>query len=147
MVDWFLEQFNKVFPEQFITCINRIKPSLIRVEADEVSYNIHVLIHFELEKAITVKELPSLWNQKYKEYLEIEVPNDALCLLQDIHWSHGSIGYFPTYTLGNFYAAQIWHTYQQENSDANFTRLFLTEPLFEADVLNIFISAQKIYNN
>ena len=118
----FPEQFNRVSPEQFITCINRIKPSLIRVEADEVSYNIHVLIRFELEKAllekaITVKELPSLWNQKYKEYLEIEVPNDALGVLQDIHWSHGSIGYFPTYTLGNLYAAQIWHTYQQINPD------------------------------
>lgn len=118
----FPDHFNAMSVDQFVACINQVKPGFIRVDADEVSYNFHVLIRFELEKAllektITSDDLPALWNRKYKEYFGLEVPDDAAGVLQDIHWSHGSIGYFPTYTLGNLYSAQIWHTYQQVNLD------------------------------
>jgi carboxypeptidase Taq len=94
--------------------LNRVHPSLIRVEADEVTYNLHIIIRFQLEKAlvngdITVESLPGLWNEKYREYLGIEPDNDADGVLQDVHWSSG-FGYFPSYTLGNLYAAQIFST-------------------------------------
>jgi len=95
---------------------------MIRVEADEISYNLHVLIRFELEKAliegvITAADLPALWNEKYKKHLDVTVNSDANGVLQDIHWAHGSFGYFPTYTIGNLAAAQIWQTYCQFDSD------------------------------
>jgi carboxypeptidase Taq len=94
--------------------INRIQPSLIRVESDEVTYNLHIMVRYELEKQLiegrlNVDDLPSAWNQKIKYYLGINVPNDSMGVLQDIHWSHGSIGYFPTYSLGNLYAAQLFN--------------------------------------
>ncbi|HEV7231615.1 MAG TPA: carboxypeptidase M32, partial [Bacteroidia bacterium] len=93
--------------------INMVKPSLIRTNADELTYHFHILIRFEIEKAliegsVEVKDLPSLWNAKYKEYLGLDVPSDSQGVLQDIHWSHGSFGYFPTYSLGSFYAAQFY---------------------------------------
>jgi carboxypeptidase Taq len=89
---------------------------MIRVEADEVSYNLHVLIRFELEKgliegSIEVTDLPDLWNEKYQHYLNVTVDSDSNGVLQDIHWAHGSFGYFPTYTIGNLAAAQIWQSY------------------------------------
>ena len=128
----FYPELQKAFPDHFksipvnafVSCINQVEPGLIRVEADEVTYNIHVLIRFELEtalleKAVNTKDLPELWNQKYKDYLGVDVQDDATGVLQDIHWSHGSIGYFPTYTLGNLYSAQIWDTYQKVNPDYN----------------------------
>jgi carboxypeptidase Taq len=93
-----------------------VHPGLIRVEADEVSYNLHVLIRFELEKeliggTLSVNDLPVLWNEKYNQYLDVKVDSDANGVLQDIHWAHGSFGYFPTYTIGNLAAAQIWQAY------------------------------------
>ena len=99
--------------EDFYKAMNIVKPSLIRTSADELTYHFHVLIRFEIEKAliegtIEVKDLPSYWNKKYKEYLGLDVPNDTKGVLQDIHWSHGSFGYFPTYSLGSFYAAQFF---------------------------------------
>lgn len=93
--------------------INHICPSLIRVEADEATYNLHILIRFELEQALisgelAVDDLPSAWNQQYQDCLGVEVPSDADGVLQDVHWSAGLFGYFPTYTLGNLAAAQLY---------------------------------------
>jgi carboxypeptidase Taq len=99
--------------EAFHFAINEVRPSLVRVEADEATYNLHILVRFELEQAmldgeLPVAELPSAWNEKYAEYLGVRPPNDRLGVLQDIHWSGGAIGYFPTYSLGNLYAAQFF---------------------------------------
>ncbi|OGR03911.1 MAG: hypothetical protein A2511_08270 [Deltaproteobacteria bacterium RIFOXYD12_FULL_50_9] len=115
-------QFKGVSVDNFVSAINTVKPSLIRVEADEVSYNLHVLIRFELEQrlmagSLTVDELPAAWNALYRDYLGVEVNSDANGVLQDIHWAHGSIGYFPTYTIGNLAAAQIWNTFTSEHPD------------------------------
>jgi len=99
--------------EDFLFAINDARPSLIRVDADEATYNLHIIIRFELEQALIneelpVRDLPSAWKDKYREYLGIEPPHDADGVLQDIHWSAGLIGYFPTYALGNLYAAQFF---------------------------------------
>lgn len=93
--------------------VNRAKPSLIRVEADQVTYNLHIILRFRLERALLRKELKlqdlsEAWNAGMKELLGIEVPNDSQGYLQDVHWSSGAFGYFPTYTLGNIYAAQLY---------------------------------------
>ncbi len=92
--------------------VNRIQPHLIRIQSDEVSYHLHILLRFELERALIngdlrVADLPAAWNEKVRQYLGLEVPNDAQGVLQDIHWSMGNFGYFPTYSLGSFYAAQF----------------------------------------
>lgn len=105
--------------DDFWLAVNEIRPSLIRVEADEATYNLHIIIRFELERAmlngeLTAGELPAAWKQRYREYLGIEPPNDADGVLQDIHWSAALVGYFPTYALGNLYAAQF---FQQADSD------------------------------
>jgi carboxypeptidase Taq len=105
--------------DEFHFAVNKVAPSLIRVEADEVTYNLHVLIRFELEQALVHKdlapqELPAAWNEKYRDYLGVAPPDDATGCLQDVHWSHGLIGYFPTYTLGNVYAAQLWDKAEAE---------------------------------
>ena len=110
---YFPQNLSNISLKEFYNSINRISPSLIRVEADELTYHSHILIRYEIEKGlmegnIKVKDLPEIWNQKYKEYLDIEVPNDGVGVLQDVHWSHGLIGYFPTYSLGSFYAAQFF---------------------------------------
>jgi carboxypeptidase Taq len=99
--------------DAFHAAINRVEPSLIRVEADEVTYNLHILIRFELEQALIgghldVADLPEAWTGKYREYLGITPPDDAQGCMQDIHWAAGLVGYFPTYTLGNLYAAQLY---------------------------------------
>lgn len=99
--------------------LNRVKPNLIRVESDEVTYNLHIILRYEIEKQLIegrlkVSELPAVWNQKMKDYLGLDVPNDALGVLQDVHWAHGAIGYFPTYSLGNLYAAQLYNTASQK---------------------------------
>ena len=108
--------------DQFYFAINEIRPSLIRVEADEATYNLHIIIRFELEQALIqgdlqVVDLPSAWRDKYREFLGIEPPNDADGVLQDIHWSAGLIGYFPTYSLGNLYAAQFYARAEEELGD------------------------------
>jgi len=109
----FPEVFGKVELIDFYKAINKVEPGLIRTNADEISYHLHVLIRFEIEVAlmedkVKVKDLPQLWNAKYKEYLAIDVPSNTLGVLQDVHWSHGSLGYFPTYSIGSFYAAQFF---------------------------------------
>jgi carboxypeptidase Taq len=93
--------------------VNAVEPSLIRVEADEATYNLHIILRFELEQAMLADEfpleqLPEEWNRRMWDYLGIEVPNDTEGVLQDVHWSGGSVGYFPTYALGNLISAQIW---------------------------------------
>jgi carboxypeptidase Taq len=98
--------------DTFYQAINTVKPSLIRVEADEVTYNLHIAVRFELELALLsgdlmVSDLPSAWNERYEAVLGLRPPTDRDGCLQDIHWSFGGIGYFPTYTLGNLYAAQF----------------------------------------
>lgn len=93
--------------------INKVQPSFIRVEADEATYNLHIILRFELEQEImegkiALHDLPEAWNARLKSYLGVEAPNDAQGVLQDIHWSSGGIGYFPTYSLGNIISCQIW---------------------------------------
>lgn len=113
---------NAVPLNTFYQAINRVQPSLIRVEADEVTYNLHILVRYEIEKALieghmSVDEIPEAWNAKMQSYLGITPDHDGNGCLQDIHWSHGSFGYFPTYTLGNLYAAQFFHTAKQHIPD------------------------------
>jgi carboxypeptidase Taq len=109
----FPNDFRGVTAEQMWRAVNQVEASLIRVEADELTYNLHVLLRFELERALVggdleVADVPSAWNAKMSELLDITPKNDAEGCLQDIHWSMGALGYFPTYTLGNLYAAQLF---------------------------------------
>ncbi|MCE5193423.1 MAG: carboxypeptidase M32 [Candidatus Cryosericum sp.] len=115
-------QFQNVALDDFYKAINVVEPSLIRIEADEVTYNLHIMLRFEMEEALIngraqVAELPELWNAKVKEYLGIDVPDDAHGVLQDVHWASGLFGYFPSYMLGNLYAAQFFATARQEIPD------------------------------
>lgn len=109
----FKKQLRGVKVADFHKLINKVEPTLIRTEADELTYPIHIMIRYDIEKALfnnelEVKELPQVWNAKYKEYLGLDVPSDKDGILQDIHWAGGSFGYFPTYALGSAYAAQIF---------------------------------------
>jgi carboxypeptidase Taq len=102
--------------------INDVRPSLIRTESDETTYNLHVLLRFELERALlrndlSTADLPAAWDERMKQYLGIDPPDDARGCLQDIHWSGGAIGYFPTYTLGNLYAAQFFEQARKDLGD------------------------------
>lgn len=122
----FPAQFNHLDLDGFVAMVNTVKPGLIRVEADELTYNLHILIRFELERAllagsIQAVDLPALWHEKYRDYLGVEVKDDADGVLQDIHWAHGSFGYFPTYTIGNLAAAQIWQAYCLYDPDHRLT--------------------------
>jgi len=116
---YFPENLNGVSLDEFYKCINKVEPSLIRTDADEITYHFHVIIRYEIEKglldgSIRVKDLREVWNSKYKAYLGVDVPSDNQGVLQDVHWAHGSIGYFPTYTLGSFYAAQYFEQAAKE---------------------------------
>jgi carboxypeptidase Taq len=109
----FHEALSDVTLDQFHAALNRVMPSLIRVSADEATYNLHIIVRFELEQELLsgnlpAADLPTAWNQKYHETLGVTPPDHATGCLQDIHWSAGLIGYFPTYTLGNLYAAQLF---------------------------------------
>jgi carboxypeptidase Taq len=108
--------------EQFYGAINHVEPGVNRVRADAVSYDLHIAVRFELEQELIVgdlpvEDLPAAWNAKYREFLNITPPNDAEGCLQDSHWAAGLFGYFPVYTLGNIYAAQIFATAQREVSN------------------------------
>lgn len=97
---------------QIVADLNRVEPSLIRIEADETTYNLHIFIRFEIERLLInedlpVEELPALWNDLYESYLGIRPTNDSIGVMQDVHWSAGLIGYFPTYALGNLYSVQL----------------------------------------
>ena len=126
----FYPRLKKVFPSQldgvglknFYKAINKVQPSFIRVNADEATYNMHVMLRLELEIAmvegkVAIKDLPELWNTKMQEYLGITPPNDSLGVLQDVHWSYGSIGYFSTYALGNLVSAQLWEKIRKDIPD------------------------------
>jgi carboxypeptidase Taq len=116
----FLPKLQTVFPsmagvraEDFQRAVNTVKRSFIRVEADEVTYNLHVMLRFEVENAIfsgklKTSEIPGFWNERFENYLGLKVPDDAQGCLQDIHWSIGALGYFPTYSLGTIYATQLY---------------------------------------
>jgi carboxypeptidase Taq len=102
--------------------VNIVTPSYIRVEADEATYNLHVMLRFQIERALIAGDLevaavPSTWNKAFKDFLGLDVPDDRRGCLQDVHWSFGLVGYFPTYTLGNLYAAQFWETIRGQVSD------------------------------
>jgi carboxypeptidase Taq len=117
----FPERYANVDIPAFVRALNYVQPSLIRIEADEVTYNLHIIVRFELEKAlvegeISVESLPGLWNQKYRDYIGVTPDSDAKGVLQDVHWTSG-FGYFPTYTLGNLYGAQIYATLRREFPD------------------------------
>lgn len=110
----FPEQLGKVDLDQFVEAVNKVTPGLIRTEADELSYSLHVLIRYEIEKMmieedLDVEKLPQLWADKYEEYLGVRPENPAEGVLQDIHWSQGSFGYFPSYALGSAFGAQLYY--------------------------------------
>ncbi len=115
----FPNELGDATPEDIYKAVNTVKCSLIRTEADEVTYPIHVLIRYEIEKDImsgklNAKDVPDAWNKKYKEYLGVDVPSDKEGCLQDVHWANGMLGYFPTYALGSAYAAQIYHAMSKD---------------------------------
>ena len=102
-----------VTDEDFYRAVNIVRPNLIRVESDEATYNLHIMLRFDLERAmirgdLAVADLPGAWNDRIKSDLGLDVPDAARGCLQDVHWSMGSVGYFPTYTLGNLCSAQLW---------------------------------------
>jgi carboxypeptidase Taq len=118
---WFYPQVQEIFPEalravgesSFVDAVNAVRPGPIRGDADEVSYGLHIILRFELEQdllagTVAVRDLPEVWNTRMKEYLGVYVPDDAHGVLQDMHWSIGLFGYFPTYQLGNILSVQIW---------------------------------------
>lgn len=127
---WILPRLRELFPEQLggteletlYRAVNRVAPSLIRIEADEVTYSLHIILRMELERALlrgdaAVNDLPTLWNERMREDLGVAPANDAEGVLQDIHWSFGLFGYFPTYALGNLYAAQLFRAAADELPD------------------------------
>ncbi len=127
---YILPKLRELFPEQmgdtdvedFYHTINRVTPSLVRIEADELTYALHIMVRYEIEKqliagTLEVKDVPSVWNRLYEEYLGVQVPSDAKGCLQDIHWSGGNLGYFPSYALGSAYGAQMLSVMQQELGD------------------------------
>ena len=119
LMELFPEQLAKVPLDAFYRAVNKVEPSLIRTEADEATYNLHIMLRYEMEKellngTLEVADIPEAWKEKSLEYLGIAPENDAQGVLQDIHWSMGEFGYFPTYALGNLIAAQIWIRAEKE---------------------------------
>ncbi|EHJ02397.1 Carboxypeptidase Taq [Clostridium sp. DL-VIII] len=117
------EDLKDITVEEFYDSVNYVIPSLIRTGADEVTYNLHIIIRYEIEKQlineeIEVKDLPRIWNEKYKEYLGVEPKNYSEGILQDIHWASGQFGYFPTYALGNIYGGQFLNQLLKDNENA-----------------------------
>ena len=127
---WFYPRLQEAFPGQlgsveedaFYRAVNRVHPSLIRIDSDEVTYNLHIILRFELEQELieerlAVTELPDAWNERMHEYLGVDVHDDAHGVLQDMHWAGGSFGYFPTYALGNVISVQIWERALEDLGD------------------------------
>ena len=119
MQEFFPEQLADVTAEAFWRAVNKAQPSLIRTEADELTYCLHVMVRYEIEKALiggelAVKDVPATWNRLYKEYLGVDVPDDKRGCLQDSHWSGGSFGYFPSYALGSAYGAQMLRNMEKD---------------------------------
>lgn len=151
----FPAQFSGVTAEELYWAVNLARPSLIRTEADELTYPMHILIRYELEKAVfggdlKAADLPGEWNRLYREYLGVDVPDDARGILQDIHWAGGDFGYFPSYALGTAYAAQIFDALKQdvgverccETGDFAPVRQWLTEKIYQYGM--IYTPAQLI---
>lgn len=118
----FPTQLAEINPKQFFEAVNKVQPSLIRVEADELTYNMHIILRFELEQALinqslSVKDLPEAWNEKMRRFLGVVPPSDRFGCLQDIHWTLVGFGYFPTYALGNLYAAQLFEAACKNNPE------------------------------
>lgn len=116
------KQFGLITLDQFYKAINNVKPHFIRIETDEISYNLHILLRFEIEKqliegSLSVKDIPEAWNERMRDYLGLDPKLDSQGCLQDIHWSLGMIGYFPTYALGNLYAAQFFSQFKKDQPD------------------------------
>ena len=124
---WCLPHAAQAMPERFggacwqdvARAAAAVRPSLIRVSADEVTYGLHIALRFELELALldgslAVADLPGAWNEKVRDYLEVDVPDDLHGVLQDVHWAEGLFGYFPTYALGNVIAGQVWERVERE---------------------------------
>jgi carboxypeptidase Taq len=127
---WFYPQLQGLFPDalgtvdeaMFVRAVSAIRPGPIRGDADEATYGLHIILRFELEQellagTVAVRDLPEAWNARVKEYLGIDVPDDAHGVLQDMHWAIGLLGYFPTYQLGNIISVQIWEVAQRELGD------------------------------
>jgi carboxypeptidase Taq len=125
---WF-EPLQETFPalravelDDFVRAINRAEPGLIRVDADETTYSLHIILRFELEQellegTVALEDLPEVWNARMKEFLGVDVPSDSDGVLQDVHWSGGGFGYFPTYALGNVISLQFWRVVRQALPD------------------------------
>lgn len=118
----FSSQLGNVSLDMFYAAINKVSPSLIRVEADEATYNLHIMLRLELEIAmlegsLKVKDLPAAWDARFQEYLGLTPPNAANGVLQDVHWSGGMLGYFSTYALGNLISAQLWEVINRDLPD------------------------------
>jgi carboxypeptidase Taq len=139
---WY-EPLQELFPEQlgdveldaFVRAINRAEPGLIRVDADETTYSLHIILRFELEQeliegTVPLEDLPEAWNARMKEFLGVDVPSDAQGVLQDVHWSSGNVGYFPTYALGNVISLQIWAAVREALPD-------LDDQLVSGDLLQL----------
>ena len=119
MQEIFPEQLKGVTAYDFYRAVNKAEPSLVRTEADELTYCLHIMVRYEIEKqmidgTLAVQDVPAEWNRLYKEYLGVDVPSDTLGCLQDSHWSGGTIGYFPSYALGSAYGAQMKHVMEEE---------------------------------
>jgi carboxypeptidase Taq len=127
---WFYPRVQQAFPdvlgavplERFHSAVNRVRRSFLRGDADEVTYGLHVILRFELEQELVsgrlaVRDLPEAWNARFEELVGLEVPNDCLGVLQDVHWAAGSFGYFPTYQLGNVLSVQIAETAREAIPD------------------------------
>jgi carboxypeptidase Taq len=113
------QAFQAVQEETFLQAINEVKPTKIRMEADEVTYSLHIILRFEIEQALlheeaSVAELPQLWNEKMDQYLGLTIDHDGEGVLQDAHWAGASFGYFPTYALGNIYGGMLLQTLTQD---------------------------------
>lgn len=148
---YFYPKFQKYFPhlnnfslDSLYEMINYVEPSLIRIDADEVTYNLHIILRFELEEQLIngkldVSELPEAWNAKMRSYLNITPPNDSLGVLQDVHWSDGLFGYFPSYMLGNIYGAQIYNTADKKLKDcSNYIKKGDFKPILNWFVDNVY---------
>ncbi|MDD6143680.1 MAG: carboxypeptidase M32 [bacterium] len=119
MREFFPDMMQGVTDRDLFRAVNHVQPSLIRIEADQVTYPLHIMVRYELEKqlmagTLSTRDLPEAWNALYKEYLGVDVPNDSQGVLQDTHWAGGMIGYFPTYALGSAYASQMLHAMQRD---------------------------------
>lgn len=130
----FLRQLEGISPRDFYRAVNKAQPSLIRTEADELTYSLHVMVRYELEKrlfagTLDTRDLPGAWNALYKEYLGVDVPSDTRGVLQDTHWAGGMFGYFPTYALGSAYSAQILHAMEKEIAVEDLVRKGQLAPL------------------